>query len=175
MPNEKNKHLVENLKVNVSNAKSIVFANYHGLSAQALNELRAKLHEINSEASVSKNTLVKIALKENELDDPTMESFMKGPTVTVFSYDDPIAGVKAMFDFAKDHENLPEIKAGIVDGRFINFSDLEILSSLPSKEQLLAKVVGGMKSPLFGLVNTLGGVQKNFVYVLSAIAEKKDE
>ncbi len=175
MPNQKNIDTVEKLKTNVSKAKSIVFADYHGLTAQSITELRAKLGEVDSEASVGKNTLVKIALKENNYDDPNMENFMKGPTLTVFSYEDPVAGVKALFEFSSSHEDLPNVKAGIIDGRFTNLSDLKTLSNLPSRDELIAKVVGGMKSPLFGIVNTLGGVQRNFVYVLSAVAEKKKE
>lgn len=174
MPNEKNKQLVQDLKDKLSKAKTVIFADYLGLSADKINELRSKMKENDTEVSVAKNTLVKIALKDNNLEDKSLEEDLKGPTATFFGYGDPISPIKALVEFAKDYE-LPKIKSALVDGVYTNASQVEVLSTLPSKEELLAKVVGGLKSPISGIVNTFGGVQRKFVYAINAIKDKKSE
>lgn len=159
--------VVAKLKEKMEGAKSIVFTEYHGLSATQISDLRMKLKAQGAETSVAKNKLLNIALDNDEVD-------LKGPTMTVFSYEDAVSVIKTLFDFSKENEKLPAIKAGIVEGRVINADELEVLSNLPSREQLLAQVVGGMKAPLSGFAGVLGGVQRSFVYALSAIAEQKE-
>ncbi len=78
-----------------------------------------------------------------------------------------------LFEFNREYE-LPVIKAGIIEGTYNDGKGVKVLSELPGKDELIARVVGGMKSPLVGLVNVLGGNQRNLVYVLSAIANKKE-
>lgn len=173
MPNEKNIQNVKELREKVANAKSMVFAEYHGLGANLMNELRATVRETGAEISIAKNTLLKLALKEENVDDPKTEEQLKGPMATIFSYEDAIAPIKALTDFIEKHE-LPTIKSGIIDGKFATASEINILSKLPSKEELLARVVGGLKSPITGFVNVLGGPQRGLVTVLKAISEKKE-
>lgn len=173
MPNNKNKELVAELTKKVADAKSIVFAEYHGLDANQISDLRKQLKESGSEMSVAKNTLVKIALKENNYNGD-LEKELEGPVATFFGNEDAIAPIKILSDFAKKFE-LPKIKVGLVEGRVASASEIEVLSNLPSREELLARVVGGLKSPLSGFVNVLGGTKRNLVYVLSAIADKKSE
>jgi len=174
MPNEKKLEKVAELKEKISQAKSVVFAEYHGLNANQVNDLRAKVREAGGEMSVAKNTLVKIALQENNASSKEIEEGLEGPVATFFGFEDPIAPIKALAEFAKKIE-LPKMKVGLVDGVVATAEKLAILSQLPSKEELLARVVGGMKSPLSGFVNVIGGTRKNLVYVLSAVAGKKSE
>lgn len=173
MPNETNKKLVTELSQKVADAKSIVFAEYHGLDANQISDLRKQLRESGSEMTVAKNTLVKLALKENG-HNGEIEKELEGPVATFFGNEDAIAPIKILSDFAKNFE-LPKIKIGLVDGKVTNASELEILSNLPSREELLARVVGGLKSPITKIVNVLGGSQRGLVTVLSAIADKKTE
>jgi large subunit ribosomal protein L10 len=84
-----------------------------------------------------------------------------------------VAPIKALFDFAKNNEEKPEIHLGLVDGQVTNQKQLEVISKLPSKDQLIAQVVGGLKSPLNGIAGVLNGVQRNFVYALAEIAKQK--
>lgn len=156
------------LKQKVTEAKSIIFTDYQKLNANQMSDLRSKLRDIGAEVSVAKNTLLGIALEDNKIE-------LKGPTMTIFSYEDAIEGIKILFDFSKDNEDIPQVKAGIVEGVYTDANQLETLSNLPSKDQLRAQVVGGLKSPLNGLVNTLGGVQKSFVYALADIARNKED
>lgn len=174
MPNNKNKELVESLKQKVKDSKSVVFTEYHGLDANKINELRQMVRDNGGEVSVAKNTLVKIALNENKLDDKNLETDLKGPTAVFFAYNDAVSLIKSLFDFAKKNEDLPAIKAGFFEGMYADVTKLKILSELPSKEQLLGQFVGTLKSPLAGIVNVLGGPQRKFVSVLSNIAKEKE-
>ena len=174
MPNNIKVEKVNELKAKVAKAKSMVFAEYHGLDANKVNELRAAIKESGAEMSVGKNTLLKIALEEEKLGSEELTDTLKGPVATVFSYEDAIAPLKAISDFSKQFE-LPTIKAGIVDGKFVDAAKIKILSELPSRDELIAKIVGSLKSPLSGIANVLSGTKRNFVYALSAVADKKAE
>lgn len=161
------KELVAELQSRIENAKSVVFTEYHGLSASQISDLRSKLRDLGAEAGVARNKLLSIALNKDEVE-------LKGPTMTVFANEDPIAAIKVLFDFSKEHEDLPVIKSGVVEGKVVSAKELEVLSNLPSKEQLIAQVVGGFKSPITGIVGVLGGVQRNFVYAMAEIAKTKE-
>lgn len=174
MPNDKNKTLVADLREKVAKAKAITFTEYTGLKATDLNDLRSKMRDIDAEVSVSKNTLMKLALREENVKVEEAEKDLEGPTAVIFAYGDPVAPIKTLFDFIKKFE-LPKIKSAIFDGRYSTAAQVETISKLPSKEQLVAQVVGGMKSPLNGIVGALNGVQRKFVYAMAAVADKKKE
>lgn len=174
MPNQKNIQIVENLKEKISRAKSITFAEYHGLSANDVNDLRSKIKENDAEMLIAKNTLLKIALNEEKIDTSDIEEDLKGPTTAIFSYKDPIAPIKTLFDFAKTLE-LPKVKSAFIEGVYNTAQQVEILSQLPSREELLAQVARGFNSPLTGFANVIGGVQRKFLYALSALSNKKKE
>ena len=88
-----------------------------------------------------------------------------------FSAEDPVAPAKILSEFAKDHKAL-EIKAGILDGAVIGLDEVKALADLPSREVLLAKLIGSMQAPISGLVNVLHGTLRNFVYVVDAVRQK---
>jgi large subunit ribosomal protein L10 len=172
MPNQIKTDKVNNLKEKIKTAKSIIFAHYHGLDANKVNELRAKITETGGEMIVEKNTLMKVALKEEDQDGANAE--LTGPVATFFSYEDAISPIKVLAEFAKELQ-VPELIAGFVDGKLTSKDQLTVLSQLPSKKELLAKVVGSLNAPLSGFVNVLGGSQKKFVQVISAIADEKSK
>ena len=172
MPNNKNKEVVKDLKSKVAKAKSIVFTDYKGLASNKMNDLRAQMREQDVEIVVAKNTLLKIALKEENYNIDSVKSILKDNTAALISYSDAIAPLKALFEFVKKNE-LPKVKAAYIEKDFNNAVQVELMSKLPSKDVLLAQVVGGMKSPLVGFVNVLSGSQKKLVYALSAIAKQK--
>ncbi|OFW63202.1 MAG: 50S ribosomal protein L10 [Actinobacteria bacterium RBG_19FT_COMBO_36_27] len=173
MAKDKNIQTVESLREKVKKAKSITIMDYLGLEVNNINDLRAKITEKNADTVVAKNTLLKIALKEEGISSKEADAQLKGPTAAVFAYDDPISPLKVIFEFAKNFE-LPKVKFSFLDKTFTDASQVKILSELPSKDQLLAQIVGGLKSPLSGIVNVLGGTQSKFVTVLSRISEKKN-
>lgn len=169
-----NKEIVGILQENLEKASSVTITDYLGLSAEAINELRGTLKVNDAEMIVAKNTLVKVALKEKGLDVESAEEDLKGPTAIIFSFSDPIAPIKALFEFAKKAE-LPRVKSAYIDGKYTNAAQVEVLKDLPSRDELLARVVGGLKAPLSGFANVLGGVQRKFVYAVDAIAKSKKD
>lgn len=172
MPNDKNKIIVDQLKEKIRKAKSITFADYLGLPADTISDLRGKVLENDTEMEVAKNSLLRVALKEEKVDISELEKDLKGPTAAFFSYSDPIGAIKTLFQFAKGSD-LPKVKASIVEGRYNNAEQTETLSTLPSREELISKILYGFKSPISGFTNTLGGVQRKFVYALAAIKDKQ--
>jgi large subunit ribosomal protein L10 len=175
MPNQKNIQTVQNLKEKFSKATSVTFADYIGLSAKNAGDLRQKIKDGEGETLVAKNTLIKVAIEES-----TSEGLKKakedltGQTLVILSYSDPIGPIKAIFDFTKDSES-PRIKSAIVEGIYKDEQKVQEIKDIPSKEVLLARLVGSLNSPISGLVNTFSGVQRKFVYAIKAIADSKPE
>ncbi len=171
MPNNKNKQTLEEIRTKVNNAKSVVFTEYHGLKAYELNELRAKIRQTGSEMLVAKNTLLKIALREkgysSELDQ------LSGPVATVLAYNDPIAPIKVLTEFAKKFQ-LPKLRFGFLENTYIDEANLQNVSLIPDKPVLISKLLGSLKSPLTGIVSVMSGTQRKFVYALAEIAKQKE-
>ncbi len=173
MPNKANQDAVKQLKDKIAKAKSIVVADYTGLKSNSINELRQTMRNNDAEVNIAKNTLLKIALKEENIDISGMEKDLEGTNAVVFAYKDAVTPIKALFEFAKKMD-LPKIKSAIFEGRYASAAQVEQISQLPSKEQLLGQLVGTLKSPLSGIVRTFSGVQQKFVYALAAVAAKKE-
>ena len=121
---------------------------------------------------VAKNTFIRIAAKEAGIEG--LDAYLEHNTAVAFSAEDPVAPAKILNDFSKDHKAL-EIKAGILDGKVIALDEVKALAELPSREELLAKLVGSMQAPISGLVNVLQGTIRNFVYTLEAVRQKKEQ
>ena len=165
--------LVEEIKEKVEGAQSIIFVNYRGLSVEDATELRAKYREAGVQYKVYKNTMMKRAFAELGYNEELLD-YLKGPSAAAFSMEDPASAAKITSEFAKDHEEI-EIKSGIVDGRVISLEEIENLAKLPSKEVLIAQVLGGLNAPIQGLANVLTGNLRGLAVVLNAIAEKKEQ
>lgn len=163
MPSKKNVATVNLLKTKLKDAKSIVFADASGLSVNLQRELRQAVKLAGGELIVVKNTLLQLALGIKEL--------LPGPTITLLAYEDEIAPMKALAEFAKAHE-LPKIKAGFLAKEPLTKDQVEVLANLPTKIELLAKTVGSLKSPLSGIVNVLAANIRKLVYVLKAVKSK---
>ena len=121
---------------------------------------------------VAKNTFIRIAAKEAGIEG--LDSVLEHNTALAFSAEDPVAPAKILNDFSKDHKAL-ELKAGVLDGKVIAVDEVKALAELPSREELLAKLVGSMQAPISGLVNVLQGTIRNFVYTLEAVRQKKEQ
>ena len=164
--------LVDEIKDKIENSHSIVLVNYRGLNVEEVTELRAKYREAGVDYKVYKNTMMRRAFEELGHDE--IGEFLKGPSAIAFGTEDPVSPAKITADFVKDHEAL-EIKAGFMDGAVMDQKAIEDLAKLPSKEELIGKFLGGLNSPLQGMVNVMNGSLKGFVVALNAIAEKKKE
>ena len=123
------------------------------------------------EYEVIKNTLARLAVKRERCEEELL-AYLRGPTAAAFSYQDPLAGVRILTNFAKEHESL-KIKVGIVEGRLIERERLEELARLPSYEGLLSHVSFMIKSPLQHLVNVLKGNMRSLVFILKSLGAIK--
>lgn len=162
---------VKKLSEKLNKSKSLILTEYHGLSVPKMEELRSKLQEVNADFAVTKNTLLSRAAKEAEYKD-LPEQTLTGPTATLFAYGDEIAPIKSLVEFIKTNE-LPNIKAGFLGKTFLTKEKVLELSKLPGYDELVAKVVGGLNAPLYGLVNVLQGNIRNLVNVLDQISKQK--
>ena len=151
---------VVEIKEKLEKAQAIILADYQGLTVEEDTQLRKNLREAGVEYKVYKNTLVKIAAKELNIEG--IDAYLEGPVAIAFSYEDVTAPARILYDFSKDHKKL-ELKAGVVEGQFYDKDSIEQLASIPSKEVLIAKLLGSIKSPLSKLA-----------YLLSAIKDSKE-
>lgn len=173
MPNTKNLETVKNLKTKLAKAKSIILAEFHGLKSNDTNALRARMLEQGAEVTVAKNTLLKKAMEEEKMYNTKLDDHLQGSTAAILSYNDPLSPIKALYEFAKKL-NLPKIKAALIDGRFTTSEEIEIISKLPTREQLIAQLLGSLKSPISGFTNVLGGTRNKLVYVLHALSQRSE-
>lgn len=168
---EQKKQIVQEIKDKIDRAQAVVLVDYRGLNVEEVNELRKKYREAGVEYKVYKNTLMRFAFKDAGLEE--FNNYLTGPNAVAFSYDDPVSAAKVTSEFAKEHEKL-EIKAGIVDGEVIDVNRVKELANLPSREVLIAQVLGGLNGPISGFANVLQGTIRKLVYALNAIKEKQE-
>jgi large subunit ribosomal protein L10 len=171
MPNSKNITAVKELREKVSKAKAMTFADFTKLKGTDTSDLRQQIKATNSEVVIAKNSLLKVAMEEEKMDTTALKKDLAGPTAVVFSYSDAVAPIKALVEASKKFGI--KIKAAMLEGKYNTGAQVEIISSLPSKEQLLGQLVGLLNTPVTGFVRTLNGVQTKFVRVLSAVADTK--
>lgn len=153
----------------LSSAVSVVFVTYDALQLADMNALRDQLFEAGVSMRVIPKRLAKIALENAKLDfDPTTQ---EGQLALVWG-DDVISPAKVLAGFAKDHEQL-QLVGGVMDSAVISDEEVKKLATMPSREELLAKLVGTLAGPISGFQSVLSGVPRNAVYVLSAIKDQK--
>lgn len=169
---QKQERLVE-LKDQLSRAQLAVVSDYRGLTVKEMTNLRRKIQESGGEYTVAKNTLLRRALSETE-GMPQIDGVLAGPTALVLGYDDPVGPVKALMDYLKDNKKELDVRGGILEGRQVSAEDLKQIATLPSREELVAKLMGSMQSPAQGVAITLSGVARNLVYVLEAVRQQKE-
>jgi len=166
------KEIVKELSEKIREAKTLIFADYRGLTVEQDTELRRALRKAGVEYKVVKNTLTKLAAKENGYDE--LEPFLNSPTAMALSNTDVVAPAKVLSEYAKKFDKL-ELKVGIVEGKIIDLDGIKAIADLPPREVLIARVLGGFNAPLSGFVNVLNANIRGLVVALNAIAEKKAE
>ncbi|MDD2414304.1 MAG: 50S ribosomal protein L10 [Eubacteriaceae bacterium] len=171
MPNlEAKKVVVQEIADKMKNAQGCVVVDYRGLNVEEVTELRKSARDQGIDYKVYKNSMMRFAAKEAELEG--LLDVFKGPTGVAFCDSDPVATAKLFSNFAKEHEAL-EIKAGTVEGKVLDVNGVAELAKLPSREELVAKALGGLNAPISGFVNVLNANLKGLVVALSAIADQK--
>jgi len=168
--------LVKDLKERLDSAKAIVLVDYKGINIEEVNELRKRFRDNGVDYFVQKNTLVKIAL--NELGITALDADLKGSTGIAVCKEDEVSAAREMAKFVKevmDGKAFPTFKAGYVDGEYFSKEDLSKLSLMPSKEELMAKILGSLNAPLTNFVGLLNALVRQFVLVVDAVAKSKAE
>ncbi|MBC2711631.1 MAG: 50S ribosomal protein L10 [Desulfosarcina sp.] len=168
--NEK-KRIADDLQGRFEKSTIVILTDYKGLDVSSMNALRRKLREANAEYQVAKNSLLVRASEGNDV--TLIKDQFKGPSAIALSYDDPVAPAKVLTDFVKENKKF-EIKVGVLNGKVIDFNGIKALSSLPSREVLLAQVLSAMNAVPTALVTALSDVPRRFMNVLQAIKDKKE-
>ena len=170
MPNKRNIEEVKSLSKSFSKAKAVYFTEFHGLNVSEITKLRSEFFKVDVEFKVAKNTLVKLAAKDNNID--VADDLLKGSTALAISFDEPVTPAKVIKKFKKDSD-LPEVKGILFDGEFVPGSEYARLADLPSKEELLAKLVSMLNNPLQKFVSTLNAPIVNTLGALKNLKENK--
>jgi large subunit ribosomal protein L10 len=173
MPAQSKLDVVVEIKKALDAAEGGVFLiDYRGLTVSQMATLRNLLREAGGEMRVYKNRLVQIALRENAM--PTMDELLLGPSAFVFVEEEPVSSAKVIATFAKEHPAL-EMKGGLVQGEVLDQSDLKALSKLPSRDELMAKLLGTLTNPARGMVTVLSGVSRGLVTAIDALGKQKEQ
>lgn len=171
MPSVKNTEALDQIKSDLADVQAVWVVNYRGLTVKESQELRRAIRESGAVMKVYKNTLMHLALKE--LDMPEMDQILSGPSAFIFADGDPVASAKTIRDYAKKNENLV-IKGGIMDGGFVDAAAVEKIAALPSREELIAKVIGSLQNPMAQIVRVLNGPLEACARTIGAIADQKN-
>lgn len=155
-------------------AKAAFLVDFKGLNVEQVTTFRKKLYPIQSEMKVVRNTLAKLALKKCSHIDPKLEESFVGTNAVVFSYEDPSASAKSITEFSKEAEELV-IKTGVLEGKLLDENQIKYLATLPSKDELRAKLLGTLQAPMAQFVRVLHAVPSGFVRVLAAYKDQKSE
>ena len=153
------KGVVADIKEKFEKAQSAVLVDYRGLNVAEDTELRNQLRKAGVEYAVLKNTMINLAIQDMNLDD--MKAHLEGPTAVAFGYEDAIAPAKVLSEFVKKSKKMA-IKCGVVDGSYLDEAGVQALANTPSREVLIAKIMGSMMSSV-----------SKFVYALEAIRKKQ--
>lgn len=162
---------VSKLQDLIGDYKDFIFTDFRGLSVEEITDLRGKLREKDSKFKVVKNNYFKIAFSKSSY--PEVDSFLIGPTGIALVKEDSGPVAKILLEFAKNTSLA--LKGGVIDGNPFDMAQLEALSKLPGKEQLIAMLMSTMNAPLQNMVYVMNGVTQKLVRTLQAVADKKAE
>lgn len=151
---------VSEIATKLRESQTTVVADYRGLTVAQVTELRKQLREAGVEFVVLKNTLTRLATKQENLTD--LDQYLTGPNAIAFSKDDIIAPAKVLADFAKKNDKL-EIKGGVIEGKVVGADQIQALATLPSREGLLSMLLSVLQAPM-----------RNFALAVKAVADQKE-
>jgi len=160
------KEIIKDLVDKLSRHKVIVFFDYTGLSVDKFQELRKRLREEEINCHVVKKTLIDLSLEKAGLKIPEKIKKVPGQIALVLGYEDEVIPAKILYNFAKENNKI-KIIAGIIQGNYLENETIISLAQLPSKQELLVKLIGSISGPIYGLVNTLQGNLRKLVFVLN--------
>jgi len=169
-PKGKKQEELNQLKKDLAEAKNLIVAQFQGITVEQDTDLRSKIRATNSKYRVVKNTLAKIATQGTPAE--KLAAALKGPTSIAYNNSDPVALAKALTAYAKANPVFV-FKTGMVEGRVVNLSDLNAIASLPSKEELIAKLMFLLNAPAQRIAVATNGVARNLAVVIGQAIEQK--
>jgi large subunit ribosomal protein L10 len=169
MKRTEKERLVADLSAKLKSSKSLYYTDFTGLNVKRMTELRRRLRRVGVDYVVIKNTLALRAVNDSGL----VGERLKGPTGLVVGTD-PVAAAKVLSDFAREFEQKPAVKGGMLDGKAINSAQVKKLASLPSREQMLADLGAGLQSPMAAFVGALNGLFYMFAGALDALKSQRE-
>lgn len=161
MPTTNKQDLVAEIKAKFAAADAVIMVDYRGLTNKEIETLRVALRGVDASMKVYKNSLTEIAMRELAL--PAMDEILAGPTAFVFANGEANVSAKEIANFAKIHKEL-ELKGGLIDSQVVGSDAIKAIAALPSRDELLSKLLGTMKNPM-----------ANFARVIDAIGKQKAE
>ena len=169
MKRNQKEQLVSELKAKIEGASAVYYTDFSGLNVKRMTELRRRLRRTGTEYVVIKNTLALRAVNESGL----AGSRLRGPTGIVVGKD-PVAAAKVISDFAKENDQKPSVKGGLLDGKVIQAAQVQQLASLPSREQLLAELGAGFMAPMAAFAGAMNGLLYMFAGALDALKTQRE-
>jgi large subunit ribosomal protein L10 len=170
MKRTEKEELVTELADKIRGAKALYYTDFTGLNVKRMTELRRRFRKAGVEYVVIKNTLALRAVTESGL---AAGERMRGPTGVVIGRD-PVAAAKVLTDFARENEQRPEVKGGMLDGKPIDTAQVKKLASLPPREQMLAELGAGLQSPLAAFVGAMNGLLSTFAGALEGLRRQRE-
>ncbi|MFN0147993.1 MAG: 50S ribosomal protein L10 [Dehalococcoidia bacterium] len=170
MPTPRKVEMLAEIKDRMARAAITISADFRGLTVAQLTDLRRALRPANAEVKVVKNTLASMAAEQAGR--PEMAQILEGPTALAFGFGDPVAPVKALTEHLRARRLTLNIHGGWLEGQILTRAEVESLATLPSKEQLVADVVGKLQSPLYNFASLLQASIRNFAGLVEARANQ---
>lgn len=161
---------ISQMKEKVDKAQVAIVTEYKGLSVEEITNLRRALQKEGGDYMVTKNTLAKLAIKGTPYE--VLAETLKGPIAIAFGFEDQVAPAKALSKFIKDTKK-GEILAAAMDGRLMSAAEAKALATLPSKEEIYAKMLGCINSPASGIANSVNAVMSSLVRAVAAVRDQK--
>ena len=171
MPTRQKVQAVQELSDQLARAQMIIVTDYRGLKVADLQTFRGNLRSSGGEVHVAKNTLTRIAAGNAGMSG--LDGLLEGPSALVFAFEDPVQTAKAVSDFVRVSRVLT-VKGGVMEGRAVSAADVEAIATLPSRDELQARLLGMLVSPMARTLGVLGGPARSMVYVLNARADQPE-
>ena len=164
------KEKIEAFKKSFDKATVAIVTNYSGLTVEEITKLRRELQKNDGDYTVTKNTLAKLAFKGTDFE--VLDSVLQGPTAVAFGFGDEVSPAKILSKFIKETKK-GEIIAAALDGKLLTADEAKKLATLPTKEELYAKMLGCINSPATGIAGGIKGVMSALVRAVDAVAKQK--
>jgi large subunit ribosomal protein L10 len=171
MPTRQKAKKIDEISAQLSRARLVIVTDYRGLKVTDLQTLRGNLRPSGGEFHVAKNTLTKIAASNAGV--AGLDPWLEGPTGLVFAFEDAVQTAKAVSDFVRTSRILA-VKGGLMGDRAVSAADVEAIATLPTREELQAKLLGMLLSPMSRAVGVLSGPARSTVYLLNARSEQAE-